>query len=218
MGSWEFVSLLIGWGYVFCWGTSFWFQVLLNYRRKSTEGLSINFLALNILGFSALVLYNALFLFSHTVQEQYMQRAHETKPLVRINDLVFAGYAFFMSVTTMIQASPLVGYRKDPGRKINSLTWAIIVGSVVGVGLVAALIPTHIFEALDVVYAASNVKVLYIKYKWNNANEKILVTLTKYVPQALKNYENQSTEGWSIHNILMVLLAVHLLKKKKINK
>ena len=34
---------------------------------------------------------------------------------------------------------------------------------------------------------------------------KIVVTLCKYTPQAILNYRRKSTEGWSIHQILLDL-------------
>jgi len=32
---------------------------------------------------------------------------------------------------------------------------------------------------------------------------KLLITLVKYMPQVITNYNNQSTHGWSIHQILL---------------
>ncbi|KNC76859.1 hypothetical protein SARC_10666 [Sphaeroforma arctica JP610] len=32
---------------------------------------------------------------------------------------------------------------------------------------------------------------------------KLIVTITKYIPQALHNFRRKSTVGWSIHNILL---------------
>lgn len=45
--------------------------------------------------------------------------------------------------------------------------------------------------ALDIVYAVGYVK--------------LIVTLIKYTPQIVANYRNQSTEGWSIFQILLDL-------------
>ena len=32
---------------------------------------------------------------------------------------------------------------------------------------------------------------------------KLFITITKYIPQVVLNYKRQSTEGWSIWNILL---------------
>jgi cystinosin len=44
-------SSLLGWIYAAAWSLSFWPQLILNARRKSVAGLSLDFLALNPLGF-----------------------------------------------------------------------------------------------------------------------------------------------------------------------
>ena len=43
---------IIGWAYTFCWTISFFPQIILNYRRRSVQGLSFDFLALNVFGFT----------------------------------------------------------------------------------------------------------------------------------------------------------------------
>lgn len=36
---------------------------------------------------------------------------------------------------------------------------------------------------------------------------KLVVTLVKYIPQLVTNYNNKSTHGWSIHQILLDLIG-----------
>jgi cystinosin len=45
-----FISAVFGWIYTFCWSLSFYPQPLLNYRRRSTTGTTIDFPFLNCLG------------------------------------------------------------------------------------------------------------------------------------------------------------------------
>ena len=52
------VSSTIGWAYFSCWSLSFWPQTLLNWSRKSVEGLSFDYVALNLLGFSCYAAFN----------------------------------------------------------------------------------------------------------------------------------------------------------------
>jgi hypothetical protein len=42
-GSGDTASRVIGWMYSFCWSVSFWPQIVLNWQRKATTGLSLNF-------------------------------------------------------------------------------------------------------------------------------------------------------------------------------
>ena len=46
----EWLSLLFGWVYTTCWSLSFYPQPLLNYRRKTTSGTTIDFPLTNCLG------------------------------------------------------------------------------------------------------------------------------------------------------------------------
>lgn len=45
------LSYLIGWVYFLAWSASFYPQAILNQRRKSVQGLSMDFIHLNVLGF-----------------------------------------------------------------------------------------------------------------------------------------------------------------------
>lgn len=48
------LSALFGWVYTFCWSASFYPQPLLNFRRRSTSGTTVDFPFLNVLGPSPL--------------------------------------------------------------------------------------------------------------------------------------------------------------------
>lgn len=45
------LSYFIGWVYFLAWSASFYPQAILNWRRKSVQGLSMDFIHLNVLGF-----------------------------------------------------------------------------------------------------------------------------------------------------------------------
>jgi cystinosin len=45
-----FLSALFGWVYTFCWSASFYPQPLLNWRRASTSGTTVDFPLINTLG------------------------------------------------------------------------------------------------------------------------------------------------------------------------
>ena len=46
----EVLSMLFGWVYFACWSASFYPQPLLNHRRRSTSGTTIDFPLINCLG------------------------------------------------------------------------------------------------------------------------------------------------------------------------
>lgn len=94
---------VVGWIYFFAWSASFYFQVILNYQRKSVVGLNFDFLALNLLGFTCYSIYNAVLLLSHEVQTEYYQRYKYSRIPVEYNDLFFALHAFILTLVTVIQ-------------------------------------------------------------------------------------------------------------------
>ncbi len=49
----EFLSLVLGWIYTVCWSLSFYPQVILNFRRRSTSGTTVDFPLINTLGLQA---------------------------------------------------------------------------------------------------------------------------------------------------------------------
>ena len=55
-----FLSSVSGWGYTAAWSLSFYPQPLLNYRRKSTVGTTIDFPFINALGMSSVSLPSVL--------------------------------------------------------------------------------------------------------------------------------------------------------------
>ncbi len=47
---WPVVSAIFGWIYFICWSLSFYPQAMLNYRRKTTSGTTVDFPMINCLG------------------------------------------------------------------------------------------------------------------------------------------------------------------------
>jgi cystinosin len=89
--TWTSISQILGWAYFVLWSLSFYPQVLHNHRRRSTDGFSIDFTLLNVLGLTAYTVSNACFLFSPVVRAQYAQRhPHSPEPTVQWNDFVYA--------------------------------------------------------------------------------------------------------------------------------
>jgi cystinosin len=140
------VSRLFGWIYFFCWSFSFYPQAILNFRRKSTSGTTIDFTAINVQGFIAYFTSNAAFLFSSEIRRQYALRHHGLTPTVQINDLAFAAHAIVLTTITWTQYMfPAAwGFDKrgkgEHGARMSSWIKGIIVGGLVGVGVTALIV------------------------------------------------------------------------------
>ncbi|KAI0471612.1 PQ loop repeat-domain-containing protein [Xylariaceae sp. FL0804] len=196
----QVLSGLFGWVYTICWSLSFYPQPLLNFRKKSTAGTTIDFPFINVLGFVAYLVYTAAFYWSPVIRHQYALRNHGHTPTVAVNDVAFAAHAVVVTavLNTQYFLPRLWGFERAPGTRPSRLMLGVFSGSLVAVlvmVLVVASVPPSAGSArsawawLDVVYAVSYVK--------------LLVTVVKYAPQLVHNSRNRSTRGWSIWQILL---------------
>ncbi|XWW96726.1 hypothetical protein V2A60_004705 [Cordyceps javanica] len=201
------VSAVFGWIYFTLWSLSFYPQALLNFRRRSTTGTTVDFPFLNVLGFTSYFASNLALYYSRDVRQQYAARNSGLTPTVQFNDVVFALHGLVLSVITASQY--LVGTSLwrfpvyNPGSRPSRFAVGLTAGACLGVAATYLIVGSarsraggHVDPAvdwceLDVVYALGYVK--------------LAVTLVKYTPQLLTNIRNKSTEGWSIAQILLDL-------------
>jgi len=173
---WSSVADVAGWSYFFAWSLSFYPQLYLNWRRKSVVGFSFDFALTNVLGFACLAIYYCSFYFDRSVREQYRASHNGADNAVRENDVFFALHALLLTCLTLAQ----VGIYERGNQQISSLcAWAV--GGAMAVivfyaGLLAAF--PRAFDALTFLYLLSYIKVL--------------VTASKYIPQALLNYRRRA--------------------------
>ncbi|KAJ3276054.1 hypothetical protein HDV01_006224 [Terramyces sp. JEL0728] len=181
------LSEILGWTYFFSWSLSFYPQVILNHTRKSVQGLSLDFVYLNFLGFICYAIYNTFFYYSKAAQQQYFDRFGSYNQ-IQINDVVFAVHALILTGVTFVQTLVF----KD---SMPSSTWAksFIVIAVSFIGVTGFGIYYRIVQLIDGLYFLSLIK--------------MTISLIKYTPQVILNYQNKSTVGWSIENILLDLLG-----------
>ncbi|KAF4969366.1 hypothetical protein FSARC_3392 [Fusarium sarcochroum] len=193
----NFLSGLFGWVYFFAWSASFYPQPLLNWRRRSTTGTTVDFPFINVLGFAAYFTSNVAFYYSPEIRAQYAARHKNLESTVQFNDITFAFHALILStITTSQYLSPsLWGFAPNSGNRPSRFILGVAAGCITGVLLTCIIVASspgndavYDWVALDIVYAIGYVK--------------LIVTLIKYTPQIVTNYRNQSTEGWSISQIL----------------
>ncbi|KAJ1967991.1 hypothetical protein IWQ62_001515 [Dispira parvispora] len=180
------VSAALGWLYFGAWSVSFYPQALLNYRRKSVQGLSIDFLVYNSFGFACYSLYNITFYASDTVRQQYRERNAGQENLVRFNDVMFAVHAFLVATFTLGQS---LVYKRHRHQRLSLVAKTFLVCSGLGITTLLIGVTLGVTAWIDLMYFFSYVK--------------LVVSLVKYCPQVYANYLAQSTVGWSIHNILL---------------
>lgn len=139
----EIISLLFGWVYTICWSLSFYPQPILNFRRKSTSGTTIDFPAINVLGFVAYFISNVAFKYSPQIRHEYALRHHGLTPTVQFNDVAFAAHAIILCAITLSQFLPnLWGFEKRSGigAKVSRVILGVQVGSFLGVLVVIFIV------------------------------------------------------------------------------
>ncbi|KAE8383966.1 PQ loop repeat-domain-containing protein [Aspergillus alliaceus] len=196
------LSRLLGWIYTICWSASFYPQPITNFQRSSTFGLAIDFPTINVLGYICYTGYTAAFLYSPAIRRQYAARyPRSEESTVRFNDFVFAVHAVILSIITYTQFWPIVwGFNVSRFQRVSKpvagMFWGCVVAVTILIFIVLGQSPDGGYDPstwawIDVVYSLSYVK--------------LLVTITKYVPQAWVNYKRKSTQGWHIGQILLDL-------------
>ncbi|PNS21467.1 hypothetical protein CAC42_1246 [Sphaceloma murrayae] len=185
------------------WSLSFYPQPLLNFRRKSTQGLTVDFPLLNLLGFTCYTLSTSAFLFNGEIRRQYAIRNPKAPvPTVRLNDFAFALHALVLCAITYSQFwSRLWTFETTPGKRASRITQGVFCGSVAGLLMVGVAVTgagqdagdPQSWAGIDIMYAASYVK--------------LIVTCVKYVPQAWSNFRAKSTSGWAIGQIVLDVIG-----------
>ncbi|KAF0686251.1 Aste57867_21956 [Aphanomyces stellatus] len=177
------LSIFLGWTYFMCWSVSFYPQVLLNHERKSVRGLSLDFQVhvLNFLGFLCYSIYNIC---------KYVTEREESG--VAINDIFFSVHALLLTTVCGVQC---VLYRATARQRIAVVTRAFVLLATLGAVIIGILVPV---SSTSSIWTVANL-LAYL------GSIKLAVTLVKYIPQAWLNYSRQSTEGWTIWNVLLDL-------------
>ncbi|CAI2376313.1 unnamed protein product [Moneuplotes crassus] len=176
----DVISQIIGWVYFFAWSFSFYPQVLLNYRKKSVAGFSLEFALLNVSGFFFYSLYSmGGFIYPHL-------GTGEIKP----NDLFFAFHAFSLASIQLSQA-----YIYERGQQKTFALWAVVLLIVEWITLIVVFLLEGVINIGVMPQAFNTFRVA--------GYNKAIITFLKYVPQVWLNCKRKSTQGWSILNIFL---------------
>lgn len=123
------------------WSISFYPQPILNWRRRSTSGFTLDFAVLNVLGFACYSISTAAFLFSASIRRQYSER-HPLAPetTVQFNDLAFALHALLCCIITVSQFNHRCwGFKGKPATASRTVL-GIICGCAFGVAIVGIIV------------------------------------------------------------------------------
>nr|XP_043616754.1 cystinosin homolog [Erigeron canadensis] len=185
----EVLSSVFGWVAFCSWSISFYPQVFLNFKRKSVVGLNFDFVVLNLTKHTSYLIYNASVYFSSSVQRQYHEKYgfNEMIP-VAANDVAFSIHAVVLTAITLFQ---IFIYERG-SQKVSKTSISIV--SVAWLTVIVCMfiaLPNHSWLWLVTCFSTL----------------QVVMTVIKYIPQAVMNFQRKSTVGFSIGNILLDLLG-----------
>ncbi|CAO3644890.1 unnamed protein product [Cunninghamella blakesleeana] len=191
MNIWNILSNFLGWTYFTAWSLSLYPQLILNWRRKSVSGISLDYSCFSLVGFIGYTIFTFTFYFNQEIQDEYYKR-HYSKSLVRFNDVAFALHGLFVSFLLIYQTYIYRrGGRKE--RQISSfaasITWLAFLGGLLVI--------------LSIFYGNSK----WIHFIYYLSYLKIGADALKYLPQVLYNFKRKSTIGWSTHLVLLDMVG-----------
>lgn len=184
----RYISSMIGYLYFMAWSVSFYPQIITNYQKKSTDGLSTDSTILGILNYTCYAIYNAFFFWDETIRQEYKDRhGADAEITVMSNDVAFAFNALFTLFFTLGQIIYYSGMSKQPA----SRTCKLIVGL------------TILFSTIYIVCILLKLPgFIWIDFLYIMATVKLILTIMTYIPQIALNYQRKSTKGFNIWNII----------------
>ena len=177
------VSIVFGWIYFVLWTLSYWPQVILNHKRKSTEGLAMDYVYLNFMGFISYSIFNFELYSNKAIQNQYTDRFNSLNK-VQLSDVLFSAHALIPGFALIIQSFLYKGYKP-----MSKLVMTILGGIIIVSGILFALVWANVVIMIDVLYFFS-----YLK---------MFSTLSKYLPQIYFNFRRKTTKGFSMDAMVL---------------
>lgn len=153
-------------------------------------GMSFDYQIYNVVGFTAYSIYNCAFFFVPSVQDAYRAAHNGNSNQVQINDVLFALHAIVLTLVIVVQMAVL----ESGGQRVSVFAMVVCGGSVLVLAVFAVLVAAEVdggglFTWLNWLYAVSYAK--------------LGVTLIKYFPQAISNHRRGTTDGFSMHNVVL---------------
>ncbi|OCF36711.1 cystinosin [Kwoniella heveanensis CBS 569] len=229
---WNAIVSICGVAYFVAWSYSFYPQIILNYKRKKTTGLSPDFIYLNPLGFLALTIWSWGAYFSPVARRQYQDRHEGHLPQISKSDLAFSLHALLISLITLIQvwwyarrltvshsgaageSDPLIASATGAGAGVSGDEEGSKVND-----LLAPLAPTTPsipcqFALAGLFFAASISAILvwsgktqFLDWLYLVSSIKLFISAVKYIPQVVLNYRLRSVDGFAIGQIVCDLIG-----------
>lgn len=151
-------------------------------------GLSFDYIALNLLGFTCYATYNLGYAYNPSIRAAYQKAHNGSLPAVQTNDVFFAVHAVAATLVTMVQCC----IYERAGQRVSYTCLAILTVLLIAIGVLALLTAQEVAPAFS-----------WLEYLLFLSYVKLAISLMKYTPQVALNCRRRSTAGWTIHNVLL---------------
>lgn len=217
------LSNITGYTYFIFWCASFYPQIVMNFQRKSTDGLSIDYTVVNFIGYICYTSYTSALYWNNSIRAMYRERhvsldGTPAEITVESNDVAFAIHSLIMSVIWLIQLEIYGGFKKcrKLRRRIVSRPIAFLMYLIIGSCLVYGALIVCLQKQFLILRVPSTISssstggtniflshLNWLDYVYYLSYMKVVITTAKYIPQVLMNMKRKSCVGWNIWNILL---------------
>ncbi|GMM36601.1 cystinosin-like protein [Saccharomycopsis crataegensis] len=207
----KFLSNVFGITYVCLWSSAFYPTLLMNYKLKSSDAISLDSLLLNVIGYFSYFITIYLQLFDTNVIADY-EKVYKTKPILSMIDFGYALHCLLCITVTFFQ---VVYYRvlklksyHDPSTRAHNpgdanrfsitgdLKYIVIVLRKINISTKYSIIILLIFlgTCLYRAFITESLPLLFLTKILTMV--KLFINCIKFVPQLLLNYKNKSVKGY----------------------
>ena len=174
---------------IFLYCVSFFFQPIQFYQTKTITGYKIDFIIMNLFGYSCFLLFKLKGLFNNKIGIK------ETNPI----DLVIIIYLILIMIITLVL---IIYYKNGNNLKIYPIVSKIIILLLFGASLLFIL-----ESVLEKYNPEEHINFNYYIYL---GLSKYIMDLIKYIPQIIFNKSEKTTIGWNIYYIIFELISIIL--------
>ncbi|CDO96585.1 unnamed protein product [Kluyveromyces dobzhanskii CBS 2104] len=192
---------LLGITYVACWSVSVYPVIWGNWKNGNPNAVSFDYVVLNTVGYSCLMV--SMILQKHL----WLEGADETlvAPEITRSDLVYCGHGTLMCFILLSQF--LLGERlwnfSHTTRTFPKMQYVYL--RMFTIIMLMILVATFVFFADVVKIGLSNASLL--SYCNNLSLVKIVMSLTKHLPQVRHNFQRKSMAGFPIQSTCLDFLG-----------
>jgi cystinosin len=196
------LSTLIGWLYVVLWGVSNYPPIISNWQLHSVQGISIDYMYFNMMGFILYTLYTSTMWGSPLVRREFYDE-NGLWPLIRLNDVMFGVHNMCTNGVVLSQAY-CWGFKRNDNQRLSRLAKVIL-----------SIVATYLIGSGSYIYSTQGWEPVANVFNWMHLLTslglvKIGMSVCKNIPQIMYNYNRKSTHGWPILMIWLDFLGALL--------